>query len=25
LSAWQMQNPAGVTFEEIVFVKIIVQ
>jgi hypothetical protein len=25
LSAWQMRNPAGVTFEEIVFVKIIVQ
>jgi hypothetical protein len=25
LSAWQMSNPAGVTFEEIVFVKIIVQ
>ena len=25
LSAWQMQNPAGVTFEEIIFVKIIVQ
>ena len=25
LSAWQMQNPAGVTFEEIIFVKIVVQ
>ena len=25
VSAWQMQNPAGVEFEEIVFVKIIVQ
>ena len=25
LSAWQMRTPAGVTFEEIVFVKIIVQ
>ena len=25
LSAWQMQNPAGVTFEEIIFVRIIVQ
>ena len=25
LSAWQMQNPAGVTFEDIIFVKIIVQ
>ncbi len=25
LSAWQMRNPAGVTFEEIIFVKIIVQ
>jgi hypothetical protein len=25
VSAWQMQNPAGVTFEEIVFVKIVVQ
>jgi hypothetical protein len=25
LSAWQMSNPAGVTFEEIIFVKIIVQ
>jgi hypothetical protein len=25
VSAWQMSNPAGVTFEEIVFVKIVVQ
>jgi hypothetical protein len=25
LSAWQMQNPAGVTFPEIIFVKILVQ
>ena len=25
LSAWQMRNPAGVTFEEIIFVKILVQ
>ena len=25
LSAWQMENPAGVTFEDIIFVKIIVQ
>jgi hypothetical protein len=25
LSAWQMQNPAGVTFEEIIFIRIIVQ
>src|SRR5690606_22868945 len=25
LSAWQMANPAGVTFEEIIFVRIIVQ
>jgi hypothetical protein len=25
LSAWQMSNPAGVTFEDIIFVKIIVQ
>src|SRR5687768_16433552 len=25
VSAWQMQNPAGVTFEEIIFVKILVQ
>jgi hypothetical protein len=25
LSAWQMQNPAGVTFEKIIFVKIVVQ
>jgi len=25
VSAWQMQNPAGVTFEEIIFVKIVVQ
>lgn len=25
LSAWQMRNPAGVTFEEIIFVRIIVQ
>jgi hypothetical protein len=25
LSAWQMENPAGVTFEEIIFVKILVQ
>ena len=25
LSAWQMSNPAGVTFEEIIFVRIIVQ
>jgi hypothetical protein len=25
VSAWQMQNPAGVTFEEIVFVKVVVQ
>lgn len=25
LSAWQMENPAGVTFEEIIFVRIIVQ
>lgn len=25
LSAWQMSNPAGVTFEKIIFVKIIVQ
>ena len=25
LSAWQLQNPAGVTFEDIIFVKIIVQ
>ena len=25
LSAWQMQNPAGVTFEDIIFVRIIVQ
>lgn len=25
LSAWQMQNPAGVTFEDIIFVKVIVQ
>lgn len=25
LSAWQMRNPAGVTFEEIIFVKIVVQ
>ena len=25
LSAWQMRNPAGVTFEDIIFVKIIVQ
>ena len=25
LSAWQMRNPAGVTFEEIIFAKIIVQ
>src|SRR5512134_2451394 len=25
LSAWQMSNPAGVTFEEIIFVKIVVQ
>jgi hypothetical protein len=25
LSAWQMENPAGITFEEIIFVKIIVQ
>jgi len=25
LSAWQMENPAGVTFEEIIFVKVIVQ
>ena len=25
LSAWQMENPAGITFEEIIFVKIVVQ
>lgn len=25
LSAWQMRNPAGITFEEIIFVKILVQ
>ena len=25
LSAWQLENPAGVTFEEIIFVRIIVQ
>lgn len=25
LSAWQMENPAGVTFEEIIFVRVIVQ
>lgn len=25
LSAWQMSNPAGVTFEDIIFVKVIVQ
>jgi len=25
VSAWQMSNPAGVTFEEIIFVKILVQ
>lgn len=25
LSAWQMRNPAGVTFEQIIFVKIVVQ
>ena len=25
LSAWQMENPAGVTFEDIIFVKVIVQ
>jgi hypothetical protein len=25
LSAWQMENPAGITFEEIIFVKILVQ
>jgi len=25
LSAWQMKNPSGVTFEEIIFVKILVQ
>jgi len=25
LSAWQMRNPQGITFEEIIFVKIIVQ
>ncbi len=25
LSAWQMRNPAGVTFEEIIFVRILVQ
>jgi hypothetical protein len=25
LSAWQMQNPAGVTFPEIIFIKILVQ
>ena len=25
LSAWQMKNPAGVTFPEIIFVKIVVQ
>lgn len=25
LSAWQMSNPAGVTFEDIIFVRIIVQ
>jgi hypothetical protein len=25
LSAWQMQNPAGITFEDIIFVKVIVQ
>ena len=25
VSAWQMSNPAGVTFPEIIFVKIIVQ
>jgi hypothetical protein len=25
LSAWQMENPAGVTFEDIIFVRIIVQ
>ena len=25
LSAWQMENPAGITFEEIIYVKIIVQ
>ena len=25
LSAWQMSNPAGVTFEQIIFVRIIVQ
>lgn len=25
VSAWQMRNPAGVTFEEIIFVKILVQ
>jgi len=25
VSAWQMSNPAGVTFEEIIFVKIVVQ
>jgi hypothetical protein len=25
LSAWQMSNPAGVTFPKIIFVKIIVQ
>jgi hypothetical protein len=25
LSAWQMSNPSGVTFPEIIFVKIIVQ
>lgn len=25
LSAWQMENPAGVTFPEIIFVKIVVQ
>ena len=25
LSAWQMRNPAGVTFEDIIFVKIVVQ
>ena len=25
LSAWQMENPTGVTFPEIIFVKILVQ
>jgi hypothetical protein len=25
LSAWQMSNPAGVTFEEIIFVRVVVQ